>query len=870
MEFSVENKTARLSVGELADFQIGPRESGEGAQGLWRAQLGTHWHNELRTQLTSEQPTALFEIPITAEVVHRGWRISLSGRIDQLVPPNLTSEPRPNEPRPAAKLREVKTVTRALPAAEEELRAEYPSYFAQLATYLALSRLIAPIHPALDATTPVHGELVFVEVGSGLTQAIPVTAADEQGFQVQLERLTEFLDARQRARERLRALNFRSAFTTLRPGQESIQDDLRKALGEHPIVMLEAPTGFGKTGALLECALHQLRSGRFERVLYLTSKATGQLQVVHQLRGMTSSDFRPANSGAGAAAVSASAAQSGIAVWHVRNKREHCINDTFQCVRDVCRHLHDVETRWARSGLSRFYLFENEPRTIEDLRLAGSAAGICPYEITRTSLAFNDVWIGDYNYVFAPGSRGLFYDQPGFDPARTLLIVDEAHNLPTRVADAYSQGFNAADACFVGENLARLRSFAPLSLAWDHWTHFLTQLKPSDALSPDQEDDARHLLEQIAKQLGVVPPDYVELGPQATELIWQIPSFLNYLETDLPRLWWTPRAGELLVTCLDAAAVIGPALRSFGSAILATATLGPPNLFVEACGLETAKPERRPVETPTARLGGLNKRDTKKLFKHLSSGADLLELREARDAAEPAVVRAATPWREGAYNVGIDLRVDTSYQQRMRSLPVTARTIEAFSESWQRVDRPKLHPDLTNCITVFFPSYSYAEAVQRQMAESGSVVRVALQPRLPDLAAQRAWAEETLALADAMFLVLGSSFAEGVDFLGGKIGGAIVVGPALPEVNAVQRARLAALSGTHSREAAFRRVYQVPGIQKVNQALGRLVRAPGQSGRVLLHCRRFAETAYASLLAPEYQFGENIATDEDLQNWLAR
>jgi Rad3-related DNA helicase len=450
------------------------------------------------------------------------------------------------------------------------------------------------------------------------------------------------------------------------------------------------------------------------------------------------------------------------------------------------------------------------------------------------------------------------------------LIVDEAHNLPSRVADAYSQGFTAADASFVGESLARIRSFAPLSLAWDHWTHFLTQLKPADALSADQEDDARHLLDQIAKQLGAVPPDYVELGPQATELVWQIPSILSYLETNLPRLWWSPRASELLVTCLDAADVIGPALRSFGRAILATATLGPPNLFVEACGLETSKPERRIAEAPAARLGGLNKRETKKLFKQLSSGADLLELHEARNAAEPAVVRAATPWRERAYNVAVDLRVDTTYQQRTRSLPVTAKTVESFSDAWRRVDRPRRHPDLTNCIAVFFPSYSYAEAVQRHLADAGSVVRVALQPRLPDLSAQRAWAEEALALADAMFLVLGSSFAEGVDFLGGKIGGAIVVGPALPEVNAVQRARLAALSATHSREAAFRRVYQVPGIQKVNQALGRLVRAPGQSGRVLLHCRRFAEPAYASLLAPEYQFGENIASDSDLESWLTR
>jgi DNA excision repair protein ERCC-2 len=106
-----------------------------------------------------------------------------------------------------------------------------------------------------------------------------------------------------------------------------------------------------------------------------------------------------------------------------------------------------------------------------------------------------------------------------------------------------------------------------------------------------------------------------------------------------------------------------------------------------------------------------------------------------------------------------------------------------------------------------------------------------------------------------------------VDFLGGKIGAAILVGPALPEVNAVQRARLETLSSL-GKTAAFRRVYQVPGIQKVNQALGRLVRAPGQRARILLHCRRFAETSYNSLLAPEYQAGRMIETDEDFSEWL--
>lgn len=46
------------------------------------------------------------------------------------------------------------------------------------------------------------------------------------------------------------------------------------------------------------------------------------------------------------------------------------------------------------------------------------------------------------------------------------------------------------------------------------------------------------------------------------------------------------------------------------------------------------------------------------------------------------------------------------------------------------------------------------------------------------------------------------------------------------------------------------------------------MRAPGQRARVLLHCRRFLEPSYANLLARDYQFGANLLTDDDLNEWL--
>jgi Rad3-related DNA helicase len=340
-----------------------------------------------------------------------------------------------------------------------------------------------------------------------------------------------------------------------------------------------------------------------------------------------------------------------------------------------------------------------------------------------------------------------------------------------------------------------------------------------------REDDLADALEQVVVRLQDRPPDYEALGPAQADLLWRIPELHTWLaDRALGKLLWSPRDGEIAFTCLDAAPVIGETIRRFGATILASATLGPADDLVSTLGLE---------------------------------GGDTLT-----HETTPVRVTAHTPWRDGAYDVGCDLRVDTSYQQRARHHATTAATVESLCAAAQR------SPDGIRGAVVFFPSYRYAETIVTELDRQGSLLRIALQPRLPDLAAQAAWVEESLAFADVLFLVLGSSFAEGIDLLGGRVGHAMVVGPALPEVNAVQKARLENLSRL-GRETAIRRVYRLPGLQKVNQALGRLVRAPGHRAKVLLHCRRFVEPAFASLLAPDYQFGRVLHDDAELHAWLS-
>ena len=800
MQIDHERRAATFALGELATFAPGPRTPDSGPSGHWRAEVGTHWHREKRASLEFASSAALdsktlpprFEIPIRGSLARRGWLFHLEGRLDQFLP---TAD--------GAHLRELKTTLARLPRPAEELRANRPDHFYQLGLYLALAEIS---EPARRFT----GELLYIEAGTGLEQSIPFTETDRTSLDTHLDIVADFLEDRRSALARLRALRWTPAFSTPRPGQETIVPDLVAKLSPDTPVVLAAPTGFGKTGVLLEAAFTALREGRADRLVYLTGKSTGQLHVLATLQKMLAP-----------AASTAATDTPALAAWNLRPKREHCINDIYACTRARCRHLHDLPRRWREAGLARFHLFPADARDLPALRTAGLSASVCPYEIARAALPSCEVWLGDFNYLFAPANRGVFVDQPTWDPGRTILVIDEAHHLPARVADAHSHALTADD---LHSLLAELPDDTPRPLRreLESLWRLVTHLPAADALDLDTEDDLAAALRTLVLLLAKTPPDHEALSPPAADLLWRIPELLAWIDDrTLEKLLWSPRPAELRLTCLDAAPVIGNQLRAFAAVVLATATPPPPDVFAAALGLGPS---------------------------------------ESLDISHSSLVILApsAPWRTGAYDVAVDLRVDTTFRRRASHYGTTAATLADL-----RAASPAAP------VAAFFPSYAYAEAVIHQLEADHPALHAALQPRSVDLAGQHSWIEEQLALSDILVFVLGGSFAEGIDHLGGRITHALVAGPSLPEVNALQRARQAAHARTCGEAEAFRRTYLVPGLQKVNQALGRLVRAPGQRARIVLHCRRFVEPAYGALLAPEYQFGRHLLCADDLAAWLA-
>ena len=780
MNIDFDNRIVTLAVGELAQFRLGPREGGGVREGRWRMEVGSMWHLRLQDEESTASaargaPEPRFEVPLSGSLLRGGWTILLSGRADQIV----VAEGVPV-------IREVKTVTVQLPMPEEKLAAFFPDYFSQLEAYLALAALSGD--PALSGA---RAELFFVDIQTGRRQIVRAGAGEAPSLERRLTDLVEFVEARRLGRARLMATRIAAPFPELRQGQENTAEALCKASAQAKVLLWEAPTGFGKSAWALHHALLRMQSGVFSRAIYLSGRSTGQIQVTKEL------DLHW---------------PGVVRAQQMRSRSEHAIASAMHTCGEGASCREGIEEAWARAALSPARIAEAGPLELESARRLGAETGVCPYEITRSLLPFADLWIGDMNYVFSPHSSGVFLRQPGFDAEKTLLVVDEAHNLPQRAADAWSASLDARRL----ENLRIELSFAHpprrLSRALDALESFVRRLPASERHPDTTLYEMRDMVKEYADALAGEPLDVEALRAGAYEALWELSEAALPLENEeLTLLLHSPSRGVLFITCLDASAEIGRTLRSFGGVLLMSATLRPLPHLLSACGL---------------------------------------------GEKEATFFRSVAPWRGMGYTVAVDERPDTRLRFRARYHTLAAEVIA------------RMRASATGPVAAFFPSYRYAADVADALAASGVFLRVAVQPRGADLAAQKAFVEESLERADVLMLVLGSGFSEGIDSLGGKVTRALVVSPALPEADAVQTARMEEARGATSSKG-FRDVYIVPGIRKVNQAIGRLVRAPGQEAKVLLFCRRFADPGYGGLLDEDFAPQTTIRSDADLDAWLA-
>ena len=470
---------------------------------------------------------------------------------------------------------------------------------------------------------------------------------------------------------------------------------------------------------MLEHALRQMQSGVYERCIYLTSKSTGQLQTIHQLQAMIGTELR---------------------FMQMRNRGEHrIVSAGHTCTGDsTCDR--GLAQAWFEADIHAPALFADGTLSLARAKALGEQTGVCPYALNRACLPCAEFWIGDSNYVFAPASQGVFQAAVGYDPAKTLLIIDEAHNLPDRAADALSTELASGDLLFALEELRSAGASRRLVNIGSELVRCIDR-QPSGPLTTEASYELLDLCEEFQRELTQARFDYSTAAPFAIEIAWRIPELARTLAEPAERfLPWCPQHGLLRSTCLDASTWIRQCLQPFGGSILMSATLSPFDRLRSSCGLT--------VENSVAAPG------------HAS-------------------------WREQAYQVAIDCRVDTR-----SSANSTWQAPHAVSQPW------RAQPETP--VAVFFSACKYAENVR---ATSGAGTVPAGRPTDARRRPRRASPIHRAQSADERCPVPHPrlQLRRGRGPARRQVHTAMVVGPALPEVNAVQQARMQATPPSTAR-----------------------------------------------------------------------
>ena len=155
---------------------------------------------------------------------------------------------------------------------------------------------------------------------------------------------------------------------------------------------------------------------------------------------------------------------------------------------------------------------------------------------------------------------------------------------------------------------------------------------------------------------------------------------------------------------------------------------------------------------------------------------------------------------------------------------------------------------------VFFPSYALLQAVYEVYEAEFSMDWVRCICQTPDMGerGREEFLEQFSENKESLvaFCIMGGIFSEGIDLTGDRLIGAIIVGPGIPQVN-TERELLKSYYDAQG-ENGFDYAYRFPGMNKVLQAAGRVIRTSSDTGVILLLDDRFRQRDYAALMPAEW------------------
>ena len=621
-----------------------------------------------------------------------------------------------------------------------------------------------------------------------------------------------------RVTERLPSMKkMKFPYASIREGQSEFVRSAYRVLSRGGYLYATAPTGTGKTVSALYPALRALGDERAEKVFYLTPKTTTAEAAKDCLELM-------AESGAKIRAVILTAKEKICAENHIC-KKSHKL-----CKRSSYNKI--AEAALALFATDKTVVSAKEIREISDKYT------VCPYELSLTYSELCDVVICDFNYLFDP----VVYIRRFFTKGgKYAFLVDEAHNLSERAREMYSAELSLAELYAPAEEEILGAFSATKKLATSASTVM------SDILMPYLSGELRENKDgQLvgATNLSEIPSRMYSLFDEMIKIIEEeiflnqkaedeeaIPR-LNYLRSyyykikkfadtmarfdDAYKMFVFYDDGLLRVKlyCLDTSPVIRERLNKGHGALLFSATLSPLGYY-------------RSV------LGGDRSDET---------------------------LEVNSPFDSSQLSVCIMNKISTRFSEREDTLLAVCRAVAA-TVSAKRGN-----------YMVFCPSFAYSEALSKVFSAKYPKIKVITQKK--DMTAKEKtefldnFKEENANYLIA-FCVMGGIYSEGVDLAGDALIGAIIVSIGMPALSYEREAIAAYYEEKYEEGKQYAYIY--PGMNRVFQAAGRVIRREDDRGVIVLIDDRFDDPIYRKSLPKLWEgvkfIGDSKTLNEELKSF---
>ena len=442
--------------------------------------------------------------------------------------------------------------------------------------------------------------------------------------------------------------------------------------------------------------------------------------------------------------------------------------------------------------------------TRDALREVALAHLVCPYYLGQEVARWCDVIVGDYNHYF--DSTAMLHGLMLANSWRVGALVDEAHNLVDRARAMYSASLTSAQ-------LRSVRAAAPQSLkktldrlqrSWTGLVKGATERycvleEPPKAFASALQNATAAISEHLADSPTTADGALLQFYFDALQFTRVLDTFGTHSLFDVTRDAGTgSRARQdgstLCIRNVLPAPFLKPRFAAARSAVLFSATLAPWNFYSDTLGLP---------------------KDTVWLDVPAPFEAEQLSVHIARD-------------------------VSTRFQHRSSSLAPIARLIAAQYDA------------APGNYIAFFSSFDYLEQAMGEFCEKHPRIPTWQQGRRMDEAEREAFlARFAVDGCGVGFAVLGGSFAEGIDLTGTRLIGAFIATLGLPQLNPVNEELRRRLDGAFG--AGYNYTYLFPGIRKVVQAAGRVIRTPSDRGVLHLIDDRFGRPEVLRLLPAWWQ-----------------